>query len=53
MKYVQNVHTGTVWPRNVLSSLSSNLPIRGPTAIAPVKASIPPTIWTTPLPAKS
>eukprot|EP00181_Compsopogon_caeruleus_P001035 CAMPEP_0184684674 /NCGR_PEP_ID=MMETSP0312-20130426/16276_1 /TAXON_ID=31354 /ORGANISM="Compsopogon coeruleus, Strain SAG 36.94" /LENGTH=69 /DNA_ID=CAMNT_0027138099 /DNA_START=93 /DNA_END=298 /DNA_ORIENTATION=- len=32
---------------------ASNLPSRGPTMIAPMSPANPPTIWTTPLPAKS
>ncbi len=48
------IPTGTVCPsmRFAVPSIW-NLPKRGPRTAAPTNAAVPPTMWTTPLPAKS
>ena len=45
--------TGTVCPARSTGAPPSKRPILGPTTAAPTRATIPPTAWTTPLPAKS
>lgn len=47
--------TGTEWPLMVATVLELrwNRPSLGPNIIAPIRAAIPPSTWTTPLPAKS
>ena len=45
---------GMWWPGSVLAEPSLlNLPMRGPSTIAPARAATPPTVCTTPEPAKS
>src|SRR5829696_90957 len=45
---------GTWWPGRVLADPSLlYLPMRGPSTMAPARPATPPTVWTTPDPAKS
>ena len=45
---------GMLWPGMAFTEPSLlNLPMRGPTTLAPTSAAVPPTMWTTPEPAKS
>ena len=51
---VPSIAIGMWWPGIALALPSlSNLPMRGPSTMAPARAAAPPTAWTTPEPAKS
>ena len=51
---VPSMAIGRWWPGIVLAEPSLlNLPMRGPSTMAPASAATPPTVWTTPEPAKS
>ena len=51
---VPSMAIGMWWPGRARGVPSApNLPMRGPSTLAPARAATPPTAWTTPLPAKS
>ena len=51
---VPSMAIGMWWPGSARGVPSlANLPMRGPSTMAPASAATPPTVWTTPEPAKS